>query len=26
VDGARIGMTDTLGGTGTVVVNIILGR
>jgi acetyl-CoA C-acetyltransferase len=26
VDGARIGMTDTLGGTGTVVVNLILGR
>jgi acetyl-CoA C-acetyltransferase/acetyl-CoA acyltransferase len=26
VEGARIGMTDTLGGTGTVVVNIILGR
>ena len=26
VDGARIGMTDTLGGTGTVVVNILLGR
>ncbi len=25
VDGARIGITDTLGGTGTVVVNIILG-
>jgi acetyl-CoA C-acetyltransferase len=26
VDGARIGITDTLGGTGTVVVNILLGR
>jgi acetyl-CoA acetyltransferase len=25
VEGARIGMTDTLGGTGTVVVNILLG-
>lgn len=26
VDGARIGITDTLGGTATVVVNILLGR